>query len=58
MRSKYKRFVFLTVLLFFGIIVAIVGSAYALTSAYDKTMANIQEDNDKINTESKFIFIL
>lgn len=59
MRSKYKRFVFLTVLLFFGIIVALVGGSYAITSAYDETMANIQEkqDNLPVENESKFIII-
>lgn len=59
MRSKYKRFVFLTVLLFFGIAIALIGCTYAASSAYDKTMTNIQEkqDNQQVENESKFIII-
>ena len=38
MRSKYKRFVVLTVLLFFGIVIALIGCTYAVSSAYDETI--------------------
>lgn len=60
MRSKYKRFVFLTVLLWFGMIATLIGCAYTVSSAYDETMTNIQEnqDNQPVENESRFSIVL
>lgn len=60
MRNKYKRFVFLTVLLWLGIVVALVGCSYAASLAYDATMTNIQEnqDNQPVENESRFSIVL
>lgn len=57
MRSSYKKFVFLTVLLFFGVIVSLVGCTYAVSSAYDEVITNSQEKDNTIEDESQFVFI-